>query len=467
MKKQSIKTITLKRILLGATVVIITLIMILAFNFKTLTIDAMKDKGNTVAKFIQSSLVTHMEVSNREDRELYIQRIKEIPNVLNLNITRSEIISNQFNLPFDENLHKNDFIKRTFKENLPQYQMTSTASQELLKVGFPYVADKHCLSCHPKASPGETLGVVSFDIDVSSYKMQSYNYLYIVMGLIVLVLFFMLYLIFNIIDKHIKNPLDILVSAAKKSFEKHTSIDTNNFESLELEDVAKKINLFNEEVIYKNMELEEKNKQLIKLNEEIEATQKEILNTLGNISESRSKETAYHVQRVAEYSSLLAKLYGLPDYLIDLLKNASPMHDMGKIGIPDSILTKPAKLDDKEFEIMKTHSDIGYDIFKNSNREMLKAAAVIAHQHHEKWDGSGYPQGLKGEDIHIFGRITAIADVFDALGSNRVYKKAWKDEKIFTLFQEEKGKHFDPKLIDIFLKNKEKFLEIRDKFQDS
>ena len=145
---------------------------------------------------------------------------------------------------------------------------------------------------------------------------------------------------------------------------------------------------------------------------------------------------------------------------------ASPMHDIGKVAIPDNILKKPAQLTDIEFKIMKTHTEIGYGLLKGSNREVLNAAAIVAYEHHEKYDGSGYPRGLKGDDIHIYGRITAIADVFDALGSERCYKKAWKDEKIFQLLEEERGKHFDPKLIDLFLENKNKFLKIRDKYTD-
>ncbi len=142
------------------------------------------------------------------------------------------------------------------------------------------------------------------------------------------------------------------------------------------------------------------------------------------------------------------------------------MHDIGKVGVPDSILNKPGKLTQDEWIIMQKHTDLGYEIFKNSQRTLLKTAAIIAHEHHEKYDGTGYPRGLSGEDIHIYGRITAVADVFDALGSERCYKKAWPDEKIFALLREERGKHFDPKLIDIFFEHLDEFLEVRDKYSD-
>lgn len=205
---------------------------------------------------------------------------------------------------------------------------------------------------------------------------------------------------------------------------------------------------------------------VVELHEELEATQREIVYKMGEIGETRSKETGNHVKRVAEYSKLLAELYGLSSKEAEILFTASPMHDIGKVGIPDSILNKPGALTPQEWKIMKTHSVIGYNILKNSKREVLKAAAIVAREHHEKWDGSGYPRKLKGEKIHIFGRITAIADVFDALGSDRCYKKAWEDEKIFQLLLEEKGKHFDPTLIELFMNNVDEFKKIRDKYQD-
>ena len=203
-----------------------------------------------------------------------------------------------------------------------------------------------------------------------------------------------------------------------------------------------------------------------RLTQDIEATQKEVILTMGSVGESRSKETGNHVIRVAEYSKILGLLYGLGEERSELLRQVSPMHDIGKIAIPDSILNKPGRFNAKEREIMDTHASLGYDILKNSDRPLFKAAAIVAYEHHEKYDGTGYPNRLKGEEIHIFGRITALADVFDALGSDRVYKKAWNDDRIFKLFKEERAKHFDPKLIDIFFDNLDNFLEIRDKFKD-
>jgi len=206
--------------------------------------------------------------------------------------------------------------------------------------------------------------------------------------------------------------------------------------------------------------------KIVNLSEEIENTQKEIIYTMGEIGETRSKETGNHVKRVAQYSELLAQLYGLSNEESKKLKLASPMHDIGKVGIPDNILNKPGRHTIEEFEIMKTHAKLGFDMLNKSQRPIIKAAAIVAGQHHEKYDGSGYPKGLKANEIHIYGRITAIADVFDALGSKRVYKDAWELDKILKLFKDEKGKHFDPMLIDLFLDNLDQFLLIRDKYKD-
>lgn len=202
------------------------------------------------------------------------------------------------------------------------------------------------------------------------------------------------------------------------------------------------------------------------LNEEIEKTQKEIIFLMAEIGESRSKETGNHVKRVAEISAVLARLFGMDDDEAELIKMASPMHDIGKVAIPDDILKKPGKLTNEEFDHMKEHTNIGHKLLENSERKIIKASSIIASQHHEKWNGKGYPKGLKEEEIHPYGRISAIADVFDALASPRVYKPAWDHERIKKLFVEEKGQHFDPVMTQLFLDNYDTFVEIIDSYSD-
>lgn len=209
-----------------------------------------------------------------------------------------------------------------------------------------------------------------------------------------------------------------------------------------------------------------KSLESVMLHQEIVDTQREIIAAMGEIGEIRSKETGNHVKRVAEYSYVLAIGLGMSEEEAMVLRTVSPMHDIGKVAIPDAVLNKPGKLTDEEYEIIKNHTQIGYQLLKGSKRKLLRAAAIVAQQHHEKWDGGGYPNGLRGEDIHIFGRITAVADVFDALSAERVYKPAWPIEKIENLFREERGRHFDPKVVDVFFRELPKLLEIRNRLTD-
>lgn len=187
------------------------------------------------------------------------------------------------------------------------------------------------------------------------------------------------------------------------------------------------------------------------LNMELEATQREIIHILGEVSEYRSQETGDHIQRVAEISFMLAKFLGLPEDEVEQIRLASPMHDLGKVGIPDAILNKPGRFTDDEYAIMKTHSEIGYTMLRNSKRKLLRFAAEIARSHHERWDGKGYPAGIKGEEIPLAGRICSVADVLDALSSPRCYKQPWPEEKVREEFLKQRGAQFQPELVDVLM----------------
>jgi len=202
------------------------------------------------------------------------------------------------------------------------------------------------------------------------------------------------------------------------------------------------------------------------LAEENSQTQKDMIFLMTEAIEKRSKETGNHIKRVSAYSRLLAIAYGMSEEDAYVLEFSSPMHDIGKIGIPDAILNKPGKLTEEEFKVMKEHALLGYEILSASNKGMLKAAAILAYEHHEKWDGSGYPNSKKGDEIHIFGRITAVADVFDALGSDRCYKKAWPLEDVLEFFEAQKGKHFDPEIVELLFSNLDAIVKIRDTYTD-
>lgn len=202
------------------------------------------------------------------------------------------------------------------------------------------------------------------------------------------------------------------------------------------------------------------------MRDDIQETQKELVYMLGEAVEQRSKETGAHVKRVAQISQLLAIAYGLTEEEAKLIKLASPLHDVGKVGIPDSILNKPGKHTPEEWGVMQTHALIGEEILAKSDKRILQLGSIIAGQHHEKWNGKGYPRGLKGEEIHIAGRITALADVFDALGSKRCYKDAWPVGDIIAVIKEERGEQFDPTLVDLFEENIDALVAIREKFPD-
>ena len=211
-----------------------------------------------------------------------------------------------------------------------------------------------------------------------------------------------------------------------------------------------------------NLSLETKiQQQHRKVLTELEDSQKEIIWVMTELMESISEETGKHIRRVAEISSLLAHFHpSLGENDAETLFHAAPMHDIGKITVPHDILHKPGRFTDEEFEIMKVHTSNAHELLRSSERKLIKAAAVIAHEHHEKWNGQGYPRQLKETDIHIYGRIVALADVFDALSHKRCYKEAWDKEEVLGYIKQQRGVQFDPELVDIMLQHSDEFQKI-------
>lgn len=204
----------------------------------------------------------------------------------------------------------------------------------------------------------------------------------------------------------------------------------------------------------------------VRLNTALRDTQEEIVYSLCEVAETRSKETGNHVRRVAHYSKLIAEELGPSPQECEELFLASPLHDIGKIGIPDAVLNKPGKLDADEWVTMQTHATIGERILARSKQPIIKAASIVAGHHHENWDGSGYPHGGKGEEIPIYGRIVALADVFDALASKRCYKEAWAISEIKEFISSQSRKKFDPQIVDIFERRQSAFEEILWRYND-
>ncbi|WP_217874430.1 response regulator [Pseudoalteromonas shioyasakiensis] len=198
--------------------------------------------------------------------------------------------------------------------------------------------------------------------------------------------------------------------------------------------------------------------------EQLQLAHIDLIQRLGRAAEYKDTDTGEHIARMSRYSKVLALAYGMSEYEAEQLKQAAPMHDVGKIGIPDSVLLKPGRLNENEYEHMKQHALIGAKILENSTSPLLQLAHKLALEHHEKWDGTGYPYGLKCEEISIEGRIVTIADVFDALTSKRPYKKAWSVEEALDLLKDEAGKHFDPQLVDLFIGQIDSIIEIKNTY---
>lgn len=276
------------------------------------------------------------------------------------------------------------------------------------------------------------------------------------------------------------NTIPVIVVTAN-SEEKHRALSAgaNDFLSKPVDVEELKLRTFNQaslrhaqkelKNINKNLDalVEQRTKELQNALTHAKETEYEISLRLGRASEYRDLETGMHIKRMSRYSARLGHLYGMTKEEEELLLYSSPLHDIGKIGIPDAILLKPGKLDEREFTLMKQHTTIGGLMLDESETyPVIHAGRFIAEQHHEKFDGTGYPKGLKGEEIHIYARIVAIADVFDALSSKRVYKPAFPLEKTLAILSEGKGTHFDPHLLDLFINNIDQFVAIQEAYPD-
>jgi putative two-component system response regulator len=221
-----------------------------------------------------------------------------------------------------------------------------------------------------------------------------------------------------------------------------------------------------EEVSKRTLQLQQAFEELKNASEKIKKASLDTTVRLSQAAEYKDKETGNHIKRMGYYTVAIAKAMGLPRQDIEDILYAAPMHDIGKIGIPDRILLKPGLLDDQEWEVMKQHTVIGCNILAGSDSHVIQMADQIALAHHEKWNGSGYPRGLKGSEIPLWGRISAIADVFDALTTERPYKKAFSLDHSLEILKQCRGTHFDPDVLDAFFSIKEEILSIRRKYDE-
>ncbi|MFC1748977.1 HD-GYP domain-containing protein [Pseudomonadota bacterium] len=469
MKKPSIKTITVKSLINVLLAIAITVLLITGYNFRAISKAAIENQALAHAELVKAGLTAHMKAGIMELRAYYLGEIKELHQITELEIIRGEEVSKQFGPgnPVWERNSMDGLAREAFSLAEPRFLITEFSMRPSIRVVIPYIASSqgalNCLSCH-MVEEGTVLGAVDMVLDVTDYR----NHAVIALGGLFALSFVALVLVlFNTsrtIQNYVQQPLNMLVDNAMTAYSKQRPVPTEPYKSREFTEVADEFNLFNAEIIAHQNELKDKNRQLIQLNEEIESTLRETVYTIGVIEEKRSKETANHTKRVALYGQLLARKLNLPEKDVDLIADASPLHDIGKLGVPDDILLKPGRFTDDERRIMESHPLIGYEMFKHSERDVLVAAGIICREHHEKWDGTGYPRSLKGADIHLYSRIIALADVFDALYAPRIYKASWGLGKVIDHVREERGKHFDPKLVDIFLESIDEFVAIYDAY---
>ena len=461
MKKQSIKKIALTRLLQVFLLSIFIIVFIIALSYRSFFQFIVENEVLSVSEIIQAGLTSHMKAGIMDKRDYFLEEISSVYDIKSIKIIRADAVRKQFgeSKSFEKKL--DDTLREIIDKKEAYFQWKDKNST--VEAIVPYIANSkgslNCLQCH-YVKDGEVLGAVNIIMDISLYQNFVFKNNYIIAAVL---LFFALVIIlnmFHVIERHIRQPLSKIIYDGENAYISHQDIDSENYESQEFEDMVQNVNKFNHNVIEKEEELQDKNNQLKMLNEEIELTLKETLLAMGQIEEIRSLETKHHTKRVAIISTLIAKEYGLNKQQMKLIELASPLHDIGKIGIADAILNKPARLTAEEFTLMKTHPILGHEMLKHSNREVLQAAASIAYEHHEKYDGTGYPLGLKADEISIFARIVAIVDVIDALLSKRIYKDIWSVDKVISLLKEERGKHFDPKLVAIVLANIDEYAEI-------
>ena len=465
MKKPSIRTITVRNlinVLLGIAIVVL---LIIGYNFRALSKTAIENQALAHAELVKAGLTSHMKAGIMDLRDYFLEEIKQLHHVNELKIIRGNNVSAQFGPgnPVWERTELDASARQAFSTSKPIFIMDEFTLRPTIRVIIPYIASSegalNCLACH-SVDEGAVLGAVDIEMDVSEYRNHAATVLAGIFVLSVIALILVLVNTSRTIRAYVQRPLEELMDDAAQAYKNHQPVPAEQFKTREFTSVANEFNLLNSEIIAHQDKLKDKNQQLLALNDEIESTLRETVYTMGVIEEQRSKETANHTKRVSLYSQLLAQKLGLDEEQVDLITAASPLHDIGKLGVPDAILLKPGLLNDAERKVMENHPRIGHEMLKHSEREILIAAGTIAYEHHEKWDGTGYPNGLKGEQIHIFGRIIAVADVFDALFSERVYKKSWPIEKIVSWMREQRGVHFDPALVDIFLDNVDLFVAI-------
>ncbi|MEN8146775.1 MAG: HD domain-containing phosphohydrolase [Campylobacterota bacterium] len=461
MKKQSIKRIALSRMLKVFFLSILVVLSVIVLSYRSFFQLVAENKAISIAEVIKAGLTSHMKAGIMDKRAYFLNEISSVYDIESINIIRADIVSRQFGEPGDHDNKLDDDLRKLLEKKEPSFTWKDRDSK--IEAIIPYIASSkgtlNCLQCH-QVNDNDVLGAVNISMDTGLYQDFAFKYSYMIAAVL---LFFVLVIVldmFHVLEYYIRRPLTQIVDDGQNAYNLKEDVNNDRYKSREFDAMVQNINDFNQHILGKEKELKEKNLELQNLNEEIESTLKDTLQAMGQIEELRSGETKQHTNRVSTISALIAIEYGLDEEQVKLIELASSLHDIGKIGIADAILNKPEKLTDEEFTVMKTHTAVGYEILRHSKRPVLQAAASIAYGHHEKYDGTGYPLGLQGKEIDIFARIVAIVDVIDALLSKRVYKEIWSVEKVVDFLKKERGRHFEPKLVDIVLENMDEYTRI-------
>ena len=457
MQKKGIKAITITRLLQVFIVATLVIVSIVLLSYRSFFQFIVENKIHSISEIIQAGLTSHMKAGIMDKRDYFLNEISSVHDIKTIKIIRGDAVINEYGESTLSEKKLNNNLRAILEKK--EVYVEWKDMQSSVKSIVPYIANSNCLQCH-HVKEGTVLGAVDIEMKIDAYQIFVIKNSYVIIAALLLFALVVVFNMFHVIERYISRPLLGIIDETKDAYFLHKNIDSNKYESREFEDVALSVNSFNKIVIEKEDELKYKNRELQLLNEEIESTLKETMLMIGKIEEIRSSSTSRHTKRVAILSTIVAKEYGLSDEQVKLIEIASPLHDIGKVGIADAILNKPGKLTQDEYNIIKSHSLFGYNILKNSKREILKTAAAIAYEHHERYDGTGYPQGLKDEEISVYARIVAIVDVFDTLLSRRVYKEAWPIEDVIAFFKEQRGKQFEPKLVDILLENIDKYARL-------
>jgi len=467
MNKPSIQNITLRHIVNLLILLAIVTVFMTGYHFHQLSQKALYNQALVHAEIVKAGLTAHMKAEVMPKRDYFLEEINQLENIRSLNIIRGPAVINQFGIGKHVVNTPNNENRSVFETSEALYIPNEFSITPSVRVIIPYIASSegvlNCLICH-QAEEGDVLGAIDLVLDISGYMRWSYLVFISILLISVCFLVLILFSASKSIKKNIQQPLENLIKAAREAYRHNQPLIIDDFKSSEFCEIAKEINQFNSSVLTQQHTLQEKSQQLIHLNEEIETTLRDSIFTMGEIVEKRSHEPYNHTRRISEYSRLLATLAGLTEQEVETVAAAAPLHDVGKIGIPDDIVLNPNTLDDKQQIIFEQHSLIGYAMLKHSKRGILQAAALVALQHHENWNGFGYPVGMLGERIHIYARIVRLADELDQLLASESGQPIRQISEVLPVILEQSGTVFDPHLAKLLIDNGGEFFTIYEQY---